>query len=209
MNSLVHKFTVGKWKENCYILCFGKQGIIIDPGDEANAISEFITKNFIKPVAIINTHAHYDHVGAVSELKDIFNIPFYLHSKDKRLLNHASMYRAFVGENVKFKVPEIDYFLEEFETLELGGINLKVFHTPGHTEGSVCFLHENKLFTGDYLLNTKLGRTDLPGANKKKFQESIKFLLTFPPDTLIYPGHGEITSLKNEILGNPELHRLI
>lgn len=205
----IYKLTVGKWRENCYIIEKDGIGIIIDPGDESQLIIDHVVDSSIKPLAIINTHAHYDHVGAITQLKDEFKIPFYLHSGDKKLLHHASIYRSFVGENIKYKIPEIDFFLDGLDTICLETINLSIFYTPGHTEGSVCIKYEDNLFTGDYLLNSKLGRTDLPGANKEKFKRSVNFITNFPPDTKIYPGHGKIITLKNEMKNNPELKKIL
>ncbi|MCB0723892.1 MAG: MBL fold metallo-hydrolase [Ignavibacteriae bacterium] len=199
----VHKLTIGRWFVNCYLISKDNKVLIFDPGDEAEKITEFIDSNSLIPLAIINTHAHYDHVGAIHALKEKYNIPFYLHSKDKRLLNHASIYRSFVGESVKFKIPAIDVFLDEVEELVIDDFKIKVFHTPGHTEGSVCFLIDDFIITGDTLMKGQIGRTDLPSADKEKYKKSLVKLLELPDILEVYAGHGENTTIGNERENNP------
>ena len=202
-NLTVHKIVVGRWFVSCYLVSKGNKVLVFDPGDDVEKIIERLDANSLIPLAIINTHAHYDHVGAVQELKDKYNIPFLLHSKDKRLLNHASIYRSFVGESVKFKIPVIDSFLDESDELVIEDFKVKVLHTPGHTEGSVCFLMYDFIITGDTLMKGKVGRTDLPGADIEKYKQTLIKLLELPDLTKIYPGHGEDTTIGIERENNP------
>jgi len=166
----------GKWCENCYVVHnSSKEGLIIDPGENRDEIIKHINKNNINVLAIINTHAHYDHIGAVSILKDTLETSFYLHSKDKRLLRSANLYKTIFECDKTITIPSVDYYFEECDTnIKFNDFTVKIIHTPGHTEGSVCFQIDNYLFAGDTLFETDVGRVDLPGGNKTKLIESLK-----------------------------------
>jgi hydroxyacylglutathione hydrolase len=202
-------FINGSWKENCYILCYSSNAIIFDPGDCYQPIVDFLCSNNLTPVAILNTHAHFDHITSVYELQQKYNIPFYLHSNDKKLLNTANLYMKLFGGSNIIKIPKVDYYLDEVSNLVFNGININILFTPGHTDGSICFSYNNILFTGDTLLKGKIGRVDLPGGNLDKLISSLKKISLLPKNTLIYPGHGEITLLKNELLFNKQLQYYI
>ena len=200
----VKRVKTGKWEENCYIIKdLENNAIVIDPGAEAKDIIRFVKKNELHVHAIINTHAHYDHIGAVTELKKEFSVPFYLHSKDQRLLRHANFYlKLFLGSE-PVSIPEVDYFLDKMDNpLLCQGIPVQVLFTPGHTNGSVCFRIFNCLFTGDTVFKGDIGRTDLPGGNASLMKKSLKMMLKLPENTLIYPGHGESTTLASELNNN-------
>ena len=150
MSIEIKKIVNGKWRENCYIVKNGssKNAIIIDPGSAAEQIANYTLTHNLKILAIVNTHAHYDHIGAVVDLKEKFSIPFYLHSQDLKLLKHANLYRQiFDGEDI-LPIPIVDYFFDQITLpLILNDLLIDVVFTPGHTQGSVCFL------IGDYLFN--------------------------------------------------------
>jgi hydroxyacylglutathione hydrolase len=201
----------GPWKENCYIVSEQGIGFIIDPGGNSELLKQQIKDNDLKILAIVNTHGHFDHIGAVAELVETLECPFYLHSKDKRLLKSANLYmKLFAGEN-PIKIPEINFYLDDFTTpLEFGSIKLDILYTPGHTDGSVCLLvNDMALFTGDTLLKGTIGRTDLPGGNIEKLKKSIKQICLLPKDTKIYPGHGDSSTLMEELKTNSRLISMI
>ena len=201
----------GKWRENCYIVYdLSKSGFIIDPGDNYNEIIKYINNYNINVLAIVNTHAHYDHISAVSTLKDTLEVPFYLHSKDKRLLKSANLYRILFEGEQTITIPSIDHFLDECnESLIFNNIEVKVIETPGHTEGSVCFQIDNFLFTGDTLFEKDIGRVDLPGGNKEQLIESLKKISELPTSLKLYPGHGNSTILGFVMDNNQKLMALI
>lgn len=194
----------GKLKENCYIVSNdSKNAIIIDPGCDEKSIVNFIKDNNLIAIAIINTHAHYDHIGAISRLKNEFSIPFFLHSKDDRLLKSANLYaKLFEGIGL-IKIPDVDYYFDHIDIQDhLMDFSLTVLYTPGHTWGSVCFHIEDCLFTGDTLLNGKIGRVDLPGGDGPSLNKSLTIISKLPHQTKIYPGHGNPSTIGHELIHN-------
>ncbi len=204
--SIAGSFTIQKitrnnyYHQNTYILIDNKNSkqIIIDPGDNAEEIEEILIKNKYKLSAILFTHGHFDHVGASNYLSEKFNVDCYVHAADLRLVKKAPNY-ALLFENKNIKSPiKLKPFTGDFNE-----IPLEIIHTPGHTEGSCCFLLENIVFTGDTLLLNESGRTDLPGGSEEKLKNSLSILFALcNNDTLIYPGHGEIfkfTELKPDL----------
>ena len=202
------KFVNGKWKENCYIVIgFNREALIIDPGSDARYIKDIIQSKNLKSLAILNTHAHYDHIGAVHDLKNELAIPFYLHSKDYKLLRYANLYmKLFEGDNL-ISIPAVDCFFDHMETtLPLGQFSVRVSHIPGHTGGSVCLQIEDYLFTGDTLLKGNVGRVDLPGSDETKLKESLQLISSLPESLVAYPGHGENTPLSYELKNNQKFY---
>jgi len=207
----IHQIPTGRWKENCYIIYDEvKDCIIIDPGSDEKTIIGYIQNKKLNVHAILNTHAHYDHVGAVNALKTVFKSPFYLHSKDKGMLKHINLYRKFFDGDGALPVPDVDVFVDKIKNpIKFGNLKIDVIFTPGHTPGGVSYMLENHLFCGDTLLKRKIGRTDLPGVNKKDFFRSLKQLSELPIDTMIHPGHGQITTLKDEMKNNQQFLEVI
>ena len=208
---VVQKITNGRWRQNCYVVR-GASGnaLIIDPGGDSERIIEYIEDNALKPRAILNTHAHYDHIGAVAAVKSEFSVPFYLHSGEMANLKHANLYRKLFDDDVPITVPEVDCYLDQVETLEsIEGLPIRVLFTPGHTRGGVSFQIEDCLFTGDTLFKGSIGRTDLPGGNSVFLSESLRELGLIPPGTVIYPGHGTATTMADELQNNSELRKAI
>jgi hydroxyacylglutathione hydrolase len=163
---------VGALETGCYILKTGKEALIIDPGGDSQKILENIDG---QKATIINTHYHYDHTLANKELREKLNAKILIHEKE--------------NDFIDFKA---DKFLKEGYEIKMGDTKLKVFHTPGHTQGSICLLGKGFAFTGDTLFKDGYGRTDLPGGQPEKIFESLKKLdgILKEGDT-IYPGHGE------------------
>lgn len=193
MTHTVIRVPNGKWKQNCYIVADHDSGfgIVIDPGSDAASIRERLSLNVIEPVAILNTHAHYDHIGAVSGLMTYFDIPFYLNSADFKLMRQANLYRFIFDSKEAISIPESTHELTAQNTgLQLGGLEVTVLRTPGHTKGSVCLKIGDDLFSGDTLLPTGPGRIDLPGGDKIALEQSIELLRKLPYETTVWPGHG-------------------
>ena len=194
----------GKWKENCYVVStVNDNALIIDPGGDEKSIINYIEDNNLNVSAIVNTHAHYDHIGAINILKDEFSIPFFLHSKDAKLLKTANLYAKLFNGTEPIKIPTVDYFFDQIDTQDyIAGFPIKVLFTPGHTWGSVCLLIEDCLFTGDTLLNGKIGRIDLPGGDEQSLKESLKTISKLPKHISIYSGHGTSSTIGNELKYN-------
>ena len=190
----------GKIKENCYIVHdASNSGFIIDPGENYHEIVNYINKNNILMAAIINTHAHYDHIGSVKYLQNKLNIPFYLHSLDEKTLKSANLLRIIFEGKLSIPIPQVDIYIDRLEnTFFIGDIFVKVLHTPGHTPGSICLVIEIYIFTWDTLMKGLFGRTDLPGGNMKHLLSSLEKLLNLPGNSVIYPGHGPKSLLNNE-----------
>ncbi|MBN1553018.1 MBL fold metallo-hydrolase [bacterium] len=198
---------VGPLQVNCYFVGCSKtrEVFIIDPGDHPEEIRRFLSERNLIPQAILNTHGHIDHVGAVAELKTSLKIPYYLHEADTMFLTSLPEQSKELGLYIS-GIPEPDGFLENDQLLSVGMESFRVLHTPGHTPGGICFLWENALFTGDTLFAGSVGRCDLPGGDFAILRQSINSqLLHLPGNTKIYPGHGPVSTIEKEKKYNPFL----
>jgi glyoxylase-like metal-dependent hydrolase (beta-lactamase superfamily II) len=192
----IETITSGPWRENCYIVHDdGGTAVAIDPGGATEDILSVIETNRLHLVAILNTHAHFDHVGGVSELKERHNAPFCLHSADRRLLAQANFYRRTFGGDRAIVIPDVDIDLAPGGLMQFGAMTVEIIASPGHTPGGVSLLVGDKLFTGDNMLGKRIGRTDLPGGDAHALRDTIRTLFRLPPTTLGYPGHGSPATL--------------
>lgn len=197
--------SLGPLGANCYILYHGKEALIIDPGGEPELIIEKLEKQTLQPQAILLTHAHFDHIGAVEAIRNHYNIDVYLHELEKDWLRESKLNRSrlFTGHDIIASDP--DYLLK-VGPLQIGSFELNVIHTPGHSPGSVSFVldEEEKVISGDVLFYQGIGRTDLPGGNRDELDSSIKNELYALKDTFtVYPGHGPKTTIGSEKRFNP------
>ena len=207
MKLQVHSLITGPFQENSYILSemLSKDCILIDPGDEAEKICYFIDSNKFNPIAIINTHAHLDHIGAVQEIRNKYNIPFYLHYLEKPILESYPMSCRMFGITAK-PIPTVDNWIQEGGELNIGIFKFYIIETPGHTPGGCCLLIEKLLFVGDTLFHGSVGRTDLPGGDWDMLEESLLYLMeNVKSDVTVYSGHGIETNLRIEKEKNPFL----
>jgi glyoxylase-like metal-dependent hydrolase (beta-lactamase superfamily II) len=152
---------------------------------------------------ILITHGHYDHLGAVAEIKSTYNCPILIHWAEKETLTNPTVnLSAFAGENVI--CPEADQILDDGDKIKLGKLTLEVIHVPGHSEGSICFRCDDFVIGGDLLFRGGVGRTDLPGGSFEELAYSIKNkIYTLPDETIVYSGHGESTTVGYEKKYNP------
>jgi len=199
---------IGMMESNCYLVYDedSNAGVIIDPGDPAALIQE-IEKRQVNVQFILNTHGHFDHIAGNAAL-EFLHAPFGLHPADRELLLEGGGALWFGLDYVPAPPPTLE--LTEGLRLNVGSLHLEVLHTPGHTPGSVCFYipEEQALITGDLLFAGNVGRSDLPGGAPRVMTQSLKRLLTFPPETRLYPGHGPHTTLTVERRSNPWLRWL-
>ncbi|MBC8551624.1 MAG: MBL fold metallo-hydrolase [Candidatus Brocadiales bacterium] len=204
---IIKNVVVGPLEVNCYIIgCEDtKEAAIIDPGDNADEIIRIIEMDELKPKFIMNTHAHFDHVGGVKEIQDYFKIDFLLHKDDTFLVENASEQATSFGLKPILK-PDVNKYISNDEKIALGNKSITVIHTPGHSPGCVCFYSDSNVFVGDTLFAGSIGRTDLPGGSYETLINSIKEKL-FPlgDSTSVYPGHGSSTTIGNEREHNPFL----
>lgn len=199
----ITKLRVSECVTNCYI-CSNtdtKECFIVDPGDNAISIRNKITEMSLKPVAILLTHGHFDHIGAAKELKDNYNIPIVTSAQEEKILSdpRANLTKYF-GTPYIIKA---DRLLNDGDMIEYAGVSMKMILTPGHTCGSCCYyLEENGvLFSGDTLFSASRGRTDFPTGSEAAIINSIRNkLLILPEDTEVYSGHMEETTIANERL---------
>jgi len=195
---ILKKIAVGPMQANCYILGdeLTHKAIVIDPGADTQKISAVLKKAGLIAEAVVNTHGHFDHIGADAD----FNVPVYIHKKDADFLKDAQKnFSAWMGSPFRVNSLEVK-ILEDKDVLEAGGIKLTVIHTPGHTPGGICLLLKKHtpaiIFTGDTLFQGGIGRTDLPDASEEALLDSIRNkILSLPEDTIIYPGHGPESSI--------------
>jgi hydroxyacylglutathione hydrolase len=206
----IHSFTFNPFQENTYLIINDKkQCWVVDPGmyydEELQQFNNYISQNQLTPQAIINTHAHIDHILGTQAVMDTYSIPFMLHEKDLPVLNSAASSAAMFG--FKFNaIPAVSGLIKENEPLHLGDDVLEVRFAPGHSPGSIVFYYPDGKWAigGDVLFADSIGRTDLPGGDHQTLLNSIRTqLFTLPPETTIYPGHGPETNIGREMQYNP------
>ena len=207
---MIHEiFPVGLLGCNCSVIGdqSTREALVIDPGDETERILAVLNKYQLQLKQIIVTHAHIDHVGGATKLKQATGAPILLNQNDYALLKMLDMQAAWIGAPPPGKV-EIDQSLSDQDTIHCGTINAFAMHTPGHTEGSMClyFPSEQKLIAGDTLFAGSIGRTDLPGGSFNKIITSLHDrVLALPDETVVVPGHGPLTTICEERQSNPFL----
>ena len=210
---LVSGFPAGAFAANCYVVApaRGAECVIVDPGQDAQqGIDELLVRYRLKPIAVLLTHGHIDHMWSVAPVCGAKGIPAYVHPDDRELLaDPAKGLSLTVGQQlfggITFTEPDDVRELADGSALSLAGLDFTVRHTPGHTPGSVTFGSENGLFTGDLLFAGSIGRTDLPGGDHQAMLRSLARTLTLPDDTLVLPGHGPQTTIGAERRTNPFL----
>lgn len=212
---IIRRFVVGGLETNCYLVgCTKtKEALIIDPGfnrkTEAEAILKEIDRHSLHVRFIVNTHGHPDHISGNGALKETTGAPILIHEYDAPMLTDSaeSPFRMF-GLNA-FS-PPADRTLRDGDAIRVGDIALVVLHTPGHSQGSICLLGDDMVFTGDTLFAGSIGRTDLPGASYKEIMRSLKSkLITLADSVKVYPGHGPTSTIGEEKRCNPFLQSLL
>ncbi len=206
---IIDSIVTNSFAENIWILGNeeSNHAIIIDPGDNISNIIRKLEKLQLSPIFILNTHAHPDHLGAAAELQKRYDLPFAIHEDEMDTYNSAKMIAQFLGL-MSLELPKVTTYFHDGQVLEINGSHIQVLHTPGHTPGSVCFLTGKHLFAGDTLFQGSIGRTDLLGGSPAAMNSSLKRLSQLPDDITVYPGHGEVTTIKDELANNSFLKDL-
>lgn len=210
MKITVEVFTFNQFQENTYILFDASRNcVIIDPGcydrSEQNILVNFIKENQLTPLALLNTHAHIDHILGNAFIQRTFQLDHYLHSLDLTTLHAVDSYAKVYGFQAYETSPQPTHILKGGEILEFGGIKLHVFFTPGHAPGHVVFYNEENSFVinGDVLFNGSFGRVDLPGGSIEILKKTIReVMFKLPEETVVYCGHGPATTIGKEMRSN-------
>lgn len=200
----VKRFVTNELAANCYVVHSGREAIIVDPGGEAPEILDYLAAHELQVVALVNTHGHADHIGGNHWFQEKTGAPVWIHRLDAPYLADESLNLArYVRQS--FPAVKPGRLLEDGDEIVLGEKTITVLHTPGHTPGGISLYWEGHLITGDTLFRESVGRTDLPGGDGSVLRESLIKLGRLPLDTVVYPGHGEATTIEHEIRKNPYL----
>jgi hydroxyacylglutathione hydrolase len=210
MGVAVDRYVLGAPQENCYVVRAERgssEAVVVDPGDAAAELRLELARTGARCAAILVTHCHYDHIGAVADLAEGTGAPVYMAREEAPVLASPDDYYGALG--VHLRPYEPDVLLDGDETLELAGLELQTLLVPGHSPAHLAFSTDGCLFSGDVLFQGGVGRVDLPGGDWDTLVESIRMLVDrFPPETTVYPGHGPATTLGAELARNPFLAEL-
>lgn len=199
--------TVGAFQENSYLVVDETTGdaVMIDPGAEGERLLEMLDESGATLRAIWLTHAHVDHIGAISAVRRRHPVPVYLHTADRAVYDSQSFFAQAYG--IPFEQPEApDAELAHGDTVRVGNLTFDVIHTPGHSPGHVIFNGHGVTLGGDLLFAGSIGRTDLPLANPAHMAQSLDTIAALAPETVVYPGHGVPTTIGAELRSNPFLN---
>lgn len=202
----IEQIKTGMIEENCYLVYNDEALLIIDPGEDAAKIKTQIEKTQQQPVAILLTHTHYDHIGAVEELRQFYQIPVYVSPLEQSWLGDPILNLSGLGRhddiaNIIVSPAEYEF---EMKPYRLGNMTFQVVPTPGHSIGSVSFIFDDFVVSGDALFKGSIGRTDLYTGNLEQLLHSIQTqLFVLPDEFAVYPGHGDATTIEHEKRTNP------
>ncbi|MCG6892850.1 MAG: MBL fold metallo-hydrolase [Desulfobacteraceae bacterium] len=202
---IIESLTVGPIQANCFVVgCEDtRKAAVIDPGDEADRILMSLAEHSLKVEAIINTHGHFDHVGANRRMKEATGAPIIIHAADAGMLQSLAASAASWGMTAE-NSPDADRTVEDGDEISVGNITFRVLHTPGHTPGGISLYADGVVFVGDALFAGSIGRTDFPGGDYGTLINAIQNkLFTLPDDTVVYAGHMGTTTIGREKRTNP------
>lgn len=206
---ILERLVVGRMMANCYLIGDedSREIAVVDPGANGKELIEYIEKKQYKPVKILLTHAHGDHIGGLTDIKKEYGIPVYIHNLDADTLAdpRRNMTQRMFGTG--FEIIAENKF-QDGDLIQVGSLTIKAIHTPGHSQGSSCFLCKDVLLSGDTLFNMSIGRTDFGGGSLDQILEGIKNkLFTLDDNTKVYPGHNSPTTIGFEKQHNPFFSR--
>ena len=201
----IEPIVVGPLQVNCYLLICEETGkaAVIDPGADAEVILQAVEAAGCDISLIINTHGHFDHIGANKRIKEATGAELLIHADDVQLLSQAGLHASVYGLSVEAS-PQPDRLMVEGDLLKIGNLEIEIIHVPGHSPGSVCLKVKNSLIVGDVLFAESIGRTDLPGGDHQLLINGIREkLFVLPDETVVHAGHGPDTSIGHEKIANP------
>jgi hydroxyacylglutathione hydrolase len=200
---IIRSLVVGPLENNCFIIADEntKDGLVVDPGDEPDRILDLINKNSFNIKYIVCTHAHFDHVGAVPDLKKETGAKIVIHRDELEIYKSTKDQAAIWGYELD-PLPEPDMFVSEGDKIEVGDLRFEILHTPGHSPGGICVYGEGILITGDTLFAGSVGRTDFYGGDMEKLKRSFRRLLSLSDKIKVLPGHGPETTIGQERTDN-------
>jgi hydroxyacylglutathione hydrolase len=197
---IIKRLVVGPLENNCFIIEDEKtrEALVVDPGDEPDRILDLIVDKNLKLKYIVCTHAHFDHVGAIPELKNATSAKIVIHQDELDIYQHTKEQAAALWGYELDPLPDPDIFVSEGAILEIGDIKFEIIHTPGHSPGGICLYGEGIAITGDTLFAGTVGRTDLFGGDIEKLKRSFKKLMALPDEIRVLPGHGPQSTIGKE-----------
>ncbi|HTY82412.1 MAG TPA: MBL fold metallo-hydrolase [Dehalococcoidales bacterium] len=202
---IIKRLVVGYLSANCYIVGLESdgQGMVIDPGGNAETILKAVSETGLEITTIVLTHGHSDHIAALRDVQDKTGAQVAIHTEDADFLEGRGSYSSQFG--IEYRTPHPpDLLLRDGDTVGVGSLSYKVIHTPGHTPGSICLQTGDKVFTGDTIFHRGIGTTLMPGSSRSQLLESIQErIMTLPDETKLYPGHGRETTVAIERRDNP------
>lgn len=212
---LIQMLPVGMFQSNCYIVSCSdtNEGVVIDAGDEGETILSAVDRSGVRITAILQTHAHLDHVGALDQVAPALAVPVCMHKDEVPVYEGVGQQAMMFGLGAPKRVP-VDRMLEDGEKINIGNLVAEVVHAPGHSPGSVCFYFANetppRIIVGDVLFKGSIGRTDLPGGDYGTIMNTLaEVFLPLSDDTIVYSGHGPETTIGEEKRFNPFLSPLV
>jgi glyoxylase-like metal-dependent hydrolase (beta-lactamase superfamily II) len=201
---ILETIVVGMLQVNCYLIGDGttNKGIIVDPGDEPDRIMDYVDRTGLKVVQLLCTHGHFDHIGAVGELRDALGAQILLHRDDLIVYQHSYEVAREWGLDAEPQ-PEPDLLIDEGYSIELGASRLSVIHTPGHSPGGICLIGTDFVLTGDTIFAGSIGRTDFPGGDYNAIGRSFRRIMGLGDTIRLLPGHGPASTIGYERVYNP------
>ncbi|PLX95094.1 MAG: MBL fold metallo-hydrolase [Desulfuromonas sp.] len=202
---LIEDLAVGPLQVNAFVIAAaaGGEAIVVDPGEDGEIILKALERHNLTLKLIVNTHGHFDHIGANRFLVEKTGADLALHEADQELLSRAGEHAARYGLQTVAS-PDPTRLLADGDTVSVGGLTFEVMHTPGHTPGGICLYGDGHLFAGDTLFAGSIGRTDLPGGDHRTLIQGIRRrLMVLPAETVVHPGHGPDTTIGREKRINP------
>jgi hydroxyacylglutathione hydrolase len=200
MTLTIHRVVTGRWRENCYVAHDDDgDAVIVDPGADAPAIDACIDDLGLHVKAILLTHGHFDHIGAVAPLRERHGVPSLLHEHDHKLVRRANLYRTIFDADEPIELPSVDSLPADWVPFTIDQLTIEAIHTPGHTPGGVCYRIGADLFSGDTFHRGQAGRVDLPGGDARQLANSLVLLRGLAPGIRVHPGHGASTTIGAEV----------
>ena len=202
---ILKQFTAGPYEANNYLIIDEetKKAALVDASGDFKKVKALLEDNGATLEKILLTHGHFDHIGGCYEFQKSLGAKVFIHKEDTEMVTKLKTQLQMFGLPPQ-EEPKVDGFIQDNEIIELGTLKIKAIHTPGHTKGGVCYVVEDKIFSGDTIFLQSVGRTDLPGGSYNELEDSItQKLFTLDGDFTIYAGHGPSTTLKKERFSNP------